>query len=198
MGEDARPITDLLHRLAQGDREGLDELVSLLYTTLRGMCQSHLGRLPAGLLTPTALLHELYLDLARRFPDLANRQKFFAYAHAAIEHLAVSALRKEGAAKRGGGRKRIPVEAVQVRDERDDLEGAEAVVLVFEVLARVEEQDPELAAVVKLRVFDGLSERATAEKLGISRKRVQRQWTTARSLLAHLLGVEGRLKRGAL
>jgi RNA polymerase sigma factor (TIGR02999 family) len=195
MGEDARPITDLLHRLAQGDREGLDELVSLLYTTLRGMCQSHLGKLPAGVLTPTVLLHELYLDLARRFPDLANRQKFFAYAHAAIEHLAVSALRKEGAAKRGGGSKRVPVEEVEVRDER---EGAEAVMLVFEVLARVEAQDPELAAVVKLRVFDGMSERATAEELGISRKKVQRQWTTARSLLAHLLGVEGRTKRGAL
>jgi RNA polymerase sigma factor (TIGR02999 family) len=195
MGEDARPITDLLHRLAQGDREGLDELVGLLYTTLRGMCQSHLKKLPAGSLTPTALLHELYLDLAGRFPDLANRQKFFAYAHTAIKHLAVSALRKERAVIHGGGSSRVAPEDVELRDKG---EGPEALMLVFEVMAGVEAQDPELAEVVKLRVFDGLSERATAEELGISRKKVQRQWTAARSLLAHLLGVEGRLKRGAL
>ncbi len=188
MTEDARPITDLLHLLGQGDREGLDELVGLLYTTLRRMCQSHLGKLPAGSLTPTALLHELYLDLAGRFPDLANRRKFFAYAHKAIEHLAVSSLRKEEALKRGGGSHRVAVEDVELRDER---EGPE-VVMVFEVLARVEAQDPELAEIVKLRVFDGLSERATAEELGISRKKVQKQWTAARSLLVHLLGVKRR------
>jgi RNA polymerase sigma factor (TIGR02999 family) len=194
MAEDARPITDLLHLLGQGDREGLDELVGLLYTTLRRMCQAHLRRLPAGMLTPTALLHELYLDLADRFPDLANRQKFFAYTHMAIEHLAVSSLRKEEALKRGGGSRRVALEDVELRDER---EGPE-LVMIFEVLARVEAQDPELAEIVKLLVFDGLSERATAAELGISRKRVRKQWTAARSLLVHLLGIEGGTKHGAL
>lgn len=195
MGEDARPITDLLHRLALGDREGLDELVSLLYTTLRGMCQSHLGRMPAGLLTPTALLHELYLDLAGRFPDLPNRQKFFAYAHTAIKHLAVSALRKERAVKHGGGSRRVAPEDVELRDEGG---GPDALILVFEVMARVEAQDPELAEVVKLRVFDGMSARETAEELGISRKKVQKQWAAARSLLAHLLSAQGRSQRGTV
>jgi len=188
MAEDPRPITDLLRRLGQGDREGLDELVGLLYTTLRRMCRSHLGRLPAGLLTPTALLHELYLDLADRFPDLPNRQKFFAYAHRAIEHLAVSSLRKSKAKKRGGDQRQVSLEGVDLPDLRDGPE----IVMVFEVLARVEEQDPELAEIVKLRVFDRLSERATAEELGISRKTVQKQWIAARSLLVHLLGADRR------
>jgi len=194
MAEDPRPITDLLRRLGQGDREGLDELVGLLYTTLRRMCRSHLAKLPTESLTPTALLHELYLDLADRFPDLANRQKFFAYAHKAIAHLAVSSLRKEKAKKRGGDLRQVSLEGVEIADLR---EGPE-IVMVLEVLARVEEQDPELAEIVKLRVFDGLSERATAEEVGISRKRVQKQWAAARSLLAHLLGAERRTKDGAL
>src|ERR1700689_80244 len=87
MADDARPITDLLRRLGQGDRGALDQLVELLYTTLWRMCRSRLGRLPPGSLTATALLNELYIDLAGRFPDLANRRQFFAYAHEAIAGL---------------------------------------------------------------------------------------------------------------
>jgi len=194
MAEDGKPITDMLRRFGQGDREGLDELVGLLYTTLRRMCKSHLGKLPAGSLTPTALLHELYLDLADRFPNLGSRGQFFAYAHKTMKHLAIGSLRKDDAQKRGGDRERLSIEDVDLRDEREGPELVE----VFEVLARVEAQDPELAEIVKLRVFDGMSERATAEELGISRKKVQKQWAAARSLLVHLLGVERRSSHGAL
>ena len=188
MAENAKPITDLLRQLGRGDRKGLDELVGLLYTTLLHMCESRLAKLPAGLLTPTALLHELYIDLADRFPDLGSRGQFFAYAHEAIKHLAIDSARKEGTQKRGGDREHVSTEDIDLSDVRDTPELVE----IFEVLARVEEQDPELAEIVKLRVFDGLSERATAEELGITRKRVQRQWRVARSLLVHLIGAEER------
>jgi RNA polymerase sigma factor (TIGR02999 family) len=195
MAEDARPITDLLRRLGQGDRQGLDELVGLLYATLLRMCKSRLSKLPKGSLTPTALLNELYIDLSDRFPDLGSRGKFFAYANKAIKHLAIGSLRKDDAQKRGGDREHVPIE--QAAGLSDDREGPE-IVEVFEVLARIEAQDPELAEIVKLRVFDGISERATAEELGITRKRVQKQWATARSLLAHLLGANRRKNDGAL
>jgi len=194
MTEDSRPITGLLRTLAEGKREGLDGLVEILYTTLWRMCRSHLRKLPAGSLTPTALLNELYIDLADRFPDLANRNQFFAYAHKAIEHLAVSSLRKGDAKKRGGGLRRVDLEKVDLADEREGPEMIE----VFEVLARVEAQDPQLAEIIKLRVFDGRSERESAELLGISRKRLQTQWAAARSLLAHLLGVDRRRTDGTV
>ncbi len=190
MPEDARTITDLLRRIGAGDRGGLDELIGLLYSTLKRMCQYHLGRLPAGSLTPTALLNELYIDLADRFPDLANRKKFFAYAHAAIRHLAINSLRRADAVKRGGDQQEVSLE--QVAHPADLREDAEATLFVFEVMASIEEQDPELAEIVKLRVFDGLSERAIAEDLGLSRRRVREQWDTARRLLVHLVGVDRR------
>lgn len=195
MADDGRPITDLLRRLGQGDREGLDALVGLVYTTLLRMCESRLKKLPAGSLTPAALLNELYLDLADRFPVLGGRGQFFAYANRAIEHLAIDTFRRDGAQKRGGDRERVPIEKVDLPDER---EGPEDLLLFFEVMARVEAQDPELATIVKLRVFDRLSERATAEELGITRKRVQKQWATARSLLAHLLSARRRTGDGSL
>lgn len=194
MAQDSRPITDLLRVLAEGKREGLDQLVELLYTTLWRMCRSRLRKLPAGALTPTALLNELYIDLSGRFPDLANRQKFFAYAHAAIRHLALDSLREGEAKKRGGGLQRVDLEEIDLPDEREGPEIVEA----FEVLARVEAQDPDLAEIIKLRVFDGRSERETAELLGISRKKLQKQWITARSLLAHLMGQRRRTKDGTV
>lgn len=194
MAEDHRPITDWLRVLARGDREGLDQVVELLYTTLWRMCRARLGRSPANLLTPTALLHELYIDLAKRHPDLGNRKQFFAYAHRAIEHLAVSWHRKEGARKRGGGIQHVDLEGVDLEDERIGPE----IVEVFEVLARVEAQDPMLAEIIKLRVFDGRSERDAAEVLGISRKRLQTQWRMGQRLLAHLLDAKPEAKDGTL
>lgn len=181
-------ITDLLRLVGQRDREGLDQLVELLYTTLWRMCRSRLGRLPANSLTPTALLNELYIDLAKRHPDLTDRHRFFGYAHKAIKHLAISSIRRSDAQKRGGGKERVDLEKVDIPDKSPGQELVE----VFEVLARVEEQDPDLAAIIKLRVFEGRSERETAEVLGITRKRVQTQWITARGLLTSLLGIERR------
>jgi RNA polymerase sigma factor (TIGR02999 family) len=194
MPPDDRPITDFLRILAQGNREGLDGLVEILYTTLWRMCRSHLRKLPAGPLTATALLHELYIDLAGRFPDLANRKKFFAYAHVAIRHLALSSLREEEAKKRGGDLKRVDLEDIDLPDVREGPELVE----VFEVLARVEAQDPQVAEIIKLRFFDGRSERETAELLGISRKRLQTQWISARNLLAHLLTADKRRTNGTV
>jgi RNA polymerase sigma factor (TIGR02999 family) len=193
MADDDRRITGLLHLLSEGNREGLDQLFEVLHTTLYRMCERRLGKLPArDSFTPTALLHELYLDLAERYPEMDNRHQFFGYAYKAIRSVAVSHLRKEKAQIRGGHLRQIELEEVDLPDEREGTELVEA----FEVLARVEAQDPKLAEIIRLRVFDGRSERETAELLGISRAQLRKQWEVARRLLAHLLGVDGRTKDG--
>ncbi len=186
-------ITGLLHLLGKGNREGLDQLFDVLHTTLYRMCKHRLGKLPPrDSFTPTALLHELYLDLAERYPEIGNRHLFFGYAYKAIQSVAVSHIRKERAQMRGGHLQQVELEGVDLADER---EGPE-IVEVFEVLSRVEAQDPKLAEIIRLRVFDGRSERETAELLGISRRQLRSQWEIARRLLAHLLGVDGRTKDG--
>jgi RNA polymerase sigma factor (TIGR02999 family) len=193
MPEDDRSITELLHLLGEGNREGLDQLFEVLHSTLYRMCERRLGKLPArDSFTPTALLHELYLDLAERYPEMDNRHQFFAYAYKAIRSVAVSHLRREKAQIRGGHFRQIDLEAVDLPDQREGTELVE----ILEVLARVEAQDPKLAEIIRLRVFDARSERETAELLGISRTKLRKEWITARSLLAHLLGVDRRDKNG--
>ncbi|MFY9824903.1 MAG: sigma-70 family RNA polymerase sigma factor [Thermoanaerobaculia bacterium] len=184
-----RSITQLLHLMSEGNREGIDQLFEVLHTTLYRMCKRRLGKLPGrDSFTPTALLHELYLDLAERYPEIDNRHQFFGYAYKAIQSVAVSHIRREKAQIRGGHLRQIELEGVDVPDEREGTE----IVEVFEILARVEAQDPKLAEIIRLRVFDGRSERESAELLGISRRQLRSQWEIGRRLLAHLLGTDRR------
>ena len=197
MADDEQPITDSLRLLGEGRREGLDQLFEILHATLRRMCERRLGRLPArDSFTPTVLLHELYLDLEGRYPDFGNRHQFFAYAHSAIKHVAISHIRRERAEKRGGKVQHIDLEGVDTSDDRE--RGELVLVEVLEVLARVQAQDPQLAEIIRLRIFDEHSERETATLLGISRRELRKQWEVARRLLAHLLGVNRRKEDGPI
>lgn len=197
MADEDRPITDSLRLLGEGRREGLDQLFELLHATLRRMCAYRLGRLPArDSFTPTVLLHELYLDLEGRYPHFGNRHQFFAYAHNAIQHVAVNHLRRQRAEKRGGKVGHTDLDEVEIPDDRERAELA--LIDVFEVLARVEAQDPHLAEIIRLRIFDEHSEREVAKLLGITRRELRKHWEIARRLLAHLLGVDRREKDGRL
>jgi RNA polymerase sigma factor (TIGR02999 family) len=59
-------------------------------------------------------------------------------------------------------------------------------------LTRLAELDPELARVVELRFFGGLSIEETAEVLDVSPATVKRHWATARAWLKREMRGEGR------
>ena len=82
-----------------------DPSFASLYAQLRQIAQSALRRNGAHLgLSPTTLLHEVYLDISRReslqFPDRAH---FMAYASRAMRGLIIDYARERRAQKRGGG-----------------------------------------------------------------------------------------------
>src|SRR5690606_26889108 len=68
----------------------------------------------------------------------------------------------------------------------------EQILAVDRALARLEEEDAEAAAIVKLRFFAGLSVEHAAEAMGVSPRTVARQWTFARARLHRLLTEGGR------
>ena len=57
-------------------------------------------------------------------------------------------------------------------------------------LTRLGALDPDLARVVEVRFFGGLSIEETAEAMGISPATVKRRWTLAKAWLARDLGSE--------
>src|SRR5262245_41104365 len=83
-------------------------LLPLVYDELRRLAARYLNHeAPGNTLQPTALVHEAYLQLARRLPDAClNRDEFLGFAANSMRRILVDHARRRGAEKRGGGWRR--------------------------------------------------------------------------------------------
>lgn len=176
------PITECLGRLRSGDQTALDELVPLVYAELRALAQYQL-RLERTdhTLSATALVHEVYLRLAKQERISAeDRLQFLGIAATTMRRVLVDWARGKKAAKRGGGRAHAPLDDVQI--PIDDEEALEVLALdgALDRLAEVNERG---ARVVEHRFFAGLTAEESAALLGVSSKTIQRDWVLARAWL---------------
>ena len=195
--EGAHPLTLLLRDAADGDQRAAAEVLSRVYEELRLLARQRLASERAGhTLQATALVTEVYLRLidpggALRF---AGRGHFFHAAGEAMRRILVEHARARSRLKRGGGAggRRIPLEELTgVADlAAADADPAE-MLAVDEAIRRLEEQSPDVGAVVRLRFYAGLSPEEAAEALNVSPRTVYRQWNYARAWLFRELGGGG-------
>ncbi len=181
-GGAASPITHLLHAASRGDDGARDRLLAMVYDELRSMAGEQLGRERQGhTLQATALVHEAYLRLfGNADAEFPNRSYFFGAAAEAMRRILVDAARRRAADKRGGGAMRQELSddvAAPAAQDRVDL------LALDEALVRMEQQDPRMASIVKLRYFVELSVDDTAKALELSRRTVLREWTAAKAWL---------------
>lgn len=182
-------MTQLLNRANQGDQSATDELFPLVYDELRLLAAKYLaGERPGHTLQPTALVHEAYLRLlGPEETNWENRRHFFAAAALAIRRILVDHARGRAREKRGGSAHREPVS-----DEIIAIEGTDVdLIALDEALTRLAAMDREIAEIVELRFFGGLSVEETAQSLGISPSTVARQWRFARTWLHRELSGDG-------
>ncbi|MEO0557099.1 MAG: sigma-70 family RNA polymerase sigma factor [Bacteroidota bacterium] len=178
---EAPEVTQLLHQWQEGDEHALDRLVPLVYEELRAQAHRHVRRERDGhTLTPTALVHEAFLNLAGESPvPWENRVHFFAVASRVMRRVLIWYARRRNAAKRGGGLAALTLDDdLALSDTR-----AEDLLSLDDALARLERLDTRLCRVVECRYFGGLSVAETATALGISPATVKRDWQTARAWL---------------
>ena len=97
-----------------------------------------------------------------------------------MRQVIVDYARERLAQKRGGGERAIPVDELEIAEQRD----AVHLIEVSELLDRLGAHDARLAQVVECRFFAGLTEPETAEALGISERSVRRDWVEARDWMA--------------
>lgn len=175
------PVTELLQRWSQGDREAAQAAFSALYQELHDIASAYFrGERRDHTLQPTALVHEAFLRLeANGGPEWRSRTQFLAIAARLMRQILVDHARHRNRRKRGGGLPHVPLLEAQ------DLAAPtpEAVLALDDALRRLEGEDAEKASVVELRFFGGLSVEETAACLGISGKTVSRQWRRARAWL---------------
>jgi RNA polymerase sigma factor (TIGR02999 family) len=171
-------VTRLIDAAAAGDRRAAGELLPLVYGELRKLAAARLAaEAPGHTLDATALVHEAYLRLVGD-QSFANRGHFFAAAAEAMRRILVDHARAKLADKRGGGRRRVPLdEAHRVADSPDGL------LAVDDALTRFAALDPAKAELVKLRFFAGLTTPEAAAALGVSVATAERWWAYARTWL---------------
>jgi RNA polymerase sigma factor (TIGR02999 family) len=178
--------TLLIREVGEGNRQAAAELLPLVYDELRQLARIKLAReKPGQTLQPTALVHEAYLRLVGATdPGWEGRRHFFAAAAEAMRRILIERARRRAAEKHGGGAERVTLQDVAA----DEAVAPETLLAVDAALTRLESIDPEMADVVKLRYFAGMSVEETAESLQLSPRTVNRHWTGARAWLQRELG----------
>lgn len=187
--------TVLLSATAAGDGTAAERVLPLVYEQLRRAAQLQMaGERTGHTLTATALVHEAYARLmSGSATPPGTRAQFFKAAAEAMRRILVEHARARARVKRGGdgrGRPaiRVPLRVADlVEVERDP----EEILRLEEALRRLEGEDEDAAAVVRLRFFAGLSGDQTAEMLGLSPSTVDREWAYARARLFRLMQPEG-------
>jgi RNA polymerase sigma factor (TIGR02999 family) len=136
-------------------------------------------------LQPTALVHEAYLKLIdQHSTDWKDRVHFFAVASRIIRRILVDHARERNAAKRGGARERLALDALDVAAPADGVD----LVMLDDALSELGALDATQAQIVEMRYFGGLTIEEIAEALAIGKRSVDRHWQVAKAWLCFRLG----------
>jgi RNA polymerase sigma factor (TIGR02999 family) len=162
----------------------VDQVVALAYQQLRAIAHRRLRAREANTLSTTALVHEAYLKLADQSrAGWQDHGHFLALASLAMRHVLVDRARERSTLKRGGMRHRVTLDDEQMSAEA----GPEILLQLDDAIDRLGAFEPRLARVVECRFFGGLTEKETADALGLTVRTVQRDWVKARVLLRRAL-----------
>ncbi|MEO5916833.1 MAG: ECF-type sigma factor [Luteolibacter sp.] len=166
------------------------ELLPLVYDELRNLAKKRISKAePGQTLQATALVHEAWIKLSgddeRSWSDRAH---FFRAAAQAMRHILVDRARAKASLKRGENPEvlDIHVHGLEVADTTLD----ERVLLVDEMMNRLEQEDPESVRVISLKFFGGLTNKEIAAMDGVAERTVERHWAYAKTRLYQMIRKE--------
>lgn len=173
------PITRYLEDARNGDSEAFNEVFQLVYNELRNIAHRHLhynGR--SDTLDTGALVHEAYEHLVGNAEiNWQDRNHFFALASRVMRHILIDYVRNRSAKKRGYGLQKLPLNTNQLAIEEctSQLEALE------EALRQLFTYNENLAKLVELKFYGGLTHKQISEIMGTSERTVRRDWQRART-----------------
>jgi RNA polymerase sigma factor (TIGR02999 family) len=101
-----------------------------------------------------------------------------------MRRILVNYARDRAAAKRGGGRERVTLSAIEDTLRLGDLD----MLMLHDALERLEQLDPRKGRIVELKYFGGLTTDEIGAVVGISSATVEREWKFARAWLYDAMG----------
>jgi len=175
---------------AQEQRQSLDQLFSLTYEELRRLAASVKRGDPSSTLSPTALVNEAWLKLAKS-PRIAAESPlhFKRIAARAMRQLLIEAARRRNAQKRGGDGEAI---FVTFDDSLDGAATCEKDLLALDAaLTELASFEPRQAFIVESRFFGGLEVSEISTLLDVSEATILRDWRSAKAWLGQALRPTG-------
>lgn len=180
-------VAGLMSDFRGGNAGAAGKLVDLFYPELRRIAHERMKQeRPGHTWQPTALVNELYLRLVKiralRAADSdaeQEQQAFIRLAAHTMKRLLVEHARplSKRAAK---------AELFDLPDTSSN--GIEALAEIEKALQELDAINPDIRAVVELRVFEGLTGEETARRIGCGTATVTRHWNFARHWLAREFG----------
>jgi RNA polymerase sigma factor (TIGR02999 family) len=177
-------VTRILSAIEEGDAQAAEWLLPLVYEELRKLATAKMVQeKPGQTLQATALVHEAYVRLVDgdKAQHWDSRGHFFSAAAEAMRRILVENARAKQSDKRGGAHVRRNIDVAEISGP----EGADAILALNEALEKLAMADSQMAELVKLRYFGGLTNRAAAESLGISARTATSYWAYAKAWLLH-------------
>jgi RNA polymerase sigma factor (TIGR02999 family) len=167
------------------DRKALDELFSAAYEELRRLAWTVKRGDPSSTLSPTALVNETWLKLAKS-PAFCMESPLHLkrIAARAMRQLLVEAARRRNAQKRGSG----DVLYVSFHDSLASNPATSDELLALDAaLTELAQVAPHQAGIVESRFFGGMETHEIAALFEISEATVIRKWRAARAWLGQRL-----------
>lgn len=164
------------------------DLFPHVYAQLRDLAHAKFARERPGLtLQTTALVHEVFLRLSSD-PQVTweNPRHFFAAAAQAMRRILIERARRYASPKHGGHHPRQHPDSLDLFAQPESPD-PHALLSLSDAIDELNAFDPQLAEVVMLRYFAGLSFEEVAQTLDRSLRAVKYDWAAARAWLLRRL-----------
>lgn len=179
-------VTQILNQIQQGNAAAAADLLPLVYSELRRLASRKMNmEKPGQTLQPTALVHEAYIRLVG--DDAVkwdSRSHFFAAAAEAMRRILIDNARHRKSLKRG---RDMPAREIEEADSIVSFDNLDEMLDLDAALTKLAIDEPDLAKLVELRYFAGLTVEEAAQALGLSPRTVKRNWAFARAWLGREL-----------
>lgn len=183
-------ITVLIGRARAGDGDAGRQLFTELYQQLHSIASQQRRRVHADSGHTTSLVHDVYFRLSKpEALDVRDRAHFYAVAGKAMRHLLIDQVRERQSVKHGAGQ----IQSLDASADaasgasgpelgNSDLGGTDLAALE-QAMMQLSAIDPELAQLVELRFYAGLTLPEIVEITDRSERSLKRDWRKARAFL---------------
>ena len=178
-------VTRILTTVGANQGVPSEDLLPLVYDELRSLAAARMrGEAEGQTMQATALVHEAWIRVSGKGGRTwNNRAHFFRVAALEMRRILVENARRKSCLKRGANMERIELEGIELAETQPN----DRILLIDEMLQRLEIEDPGSARIITLKFFGGLTNSEVARMEGVTERTIERQWAFARTRLFEML-----------